>query len=237
LQSFYFEYIRNGSGGLMDDLIADFHIHSKYSHDSLMSPESIVKQAKKVGLTCIAITDHGTIAGGVEGKKVAGRYGVEVIVGAEIKTDCGDIIGLNLNQEIEVTAWQAVVREIRNQGGIVVLPHPYHDHDSVEEIARSVDFIECWNSRCTPEENKKAELLAEISEKKMIYGSDAHSVSEIGLVKVQVQLNPFTVRQVISSRYTPSWEIWMSQIISHIKKHQYRLLVQQGARFLWKKKS
>jgi predicted metal-dependent phosphoesterase TrpH len=220
----------------MDDLIADFHIHSKYSHDSLMSPESIVKRAKKVGLTCIAITDHGSIAGGVAGKKVAGRYGVEVIVGAEIKTDCGDIIGLNLHQEIEGTAWKAVIREIRTQGGIVVLPHPYHDHDSVEEIARSVDFIECWNSRCTPEENAHAESLTVNSGKKCIYGSDAHSVSEIGLVKVRFQQNPFSVGEVISSLNTPSWKIRTSQIISHVKKHEYRRLIQQGARFLWKKK-
>lgn len=220
----------------MDDLIADFHIHSKFSHDSLMSPESIVKWAKKVGFTCIAITDHGTIAGGLEGKKVAGRYGVEVIVGAEIKTDCGDIIGLNLHQEIEGTGWQEVIRAIRTQGGIVVLPHPYHDHTCVEEIAHCVDFIECWNSRCTPEENAKAESLAVSSGKKCIYGSDAHSVSEIGLVKVRFQQNPFTPGEVCSSLYTPSWKIRTSQIISHVKKHEYRRLMHQGARFLWKKK-
>ncbi len=220
----------------MDDLIADFHIHSKYSHDSLMSPESIVKQAKKVGLTCIAITDHGTIAGGVEGKKIAGKYGIEVIVGAEIKTDCGDIIGLNLNEEIKVTDWHEVIRGVRSQGGIVVLPHPYHDHTCVEEIAQCVDFIESWNSRCTPKENSNAELLAVSSGKKIIYGSDAHSVSEIGLVKVQVQLNPFTIKQVISSLYTRPWKIQTSQVISHVKKHEYRRLMHQGARFLWKKK-
>ncbi|MEI6457076.1 MAG: PHP domain-containing protein [bacterium] len=220
----------------MDDLIADFHIHSKYSHDSLMSPECIVKRAKKVGLTCIAITDHGTIAGGVEGKKVAGRYGVEVIVGAEIKTDCGDIIGLNLNQEIVGTTWQEVIRAIQSQGGIVVLPHPYHDHDSVKEITRAVDFIECWNSRCTPEENTNAESLAVSSGKKRIYGSDAHSVSEIGLVKIRFQQNPFTLGEVCSSLYTPSWKIRTSQIVSLVKKHEYQRLIHRGARFLWKKK-
>jgi predicted metal-dependent phosphoesterase TrpH len=219
----------------MDDLIADFHIHSKYSHDSLMSPESIVKRAKKVGLTCIAITDHGTIAGGVEGKRIAGKYGIEVIVGAEIKTDCWDIIGLNLNEEIEVTGWREVIEAIRSQGGRVVLPHPYHDHDSVEEIAHSVDFIECWNSRCTRDENSKAELLAGISGKKIMYGSDAHSLSEIGLVKVQLQWNPYSIKQVISCLYTRPWKIRTSQIISHVKKHEYRRLMQQGARFLWKK--
>jgi len=219
----------------MDDLIADFHIHSKNSHDSLLSPECIVKRAKKVGLTCIAITDHGTIRGGVEGKKIARKYGVEVIVGAEIKTDCGDIIGLNLNEEIEVTNWQEVIRAIRVQGGTVVLPHPYRDYYPVEEIAKCVDFIEIWNSRCNPDENTKAELLAGISEKKIIYGSDAHCLSEIGLVKVQLQLNPYTIKNVISSLYTHQWTIQTSQLISYVKKHEYRQLMQHGARFLWKK--
>jgi predicted metal-dependent phosphoesterase TrpH len=221
----------------MDDLVADFHTHSTYSHDSLMLPESIVQRAKNVGLTCIAITDHGTIAGGVEGKKVAGRYGVEVIVGAEIKTDCGDIIGLNLQQEIEGTRWQEVISAIRTQGGIVVLPHPYHDHTCIEEIALCVDFIECWNSRCTPEENKKAASLAIRSGKKSIYGSDAHSISEIGLVKVRLHLQPFSIGEVIYSRYTPSWKIRASQIISLVKKREYWQLIHTGARFLWKKKS
>ena len=220
----------------MDDLIADFHIHSKYSHDSLMSPESIVNRAKKVGLTCIAITDHGTIAGGVEGKRIGGKYGVEVVVGAEIKTNCGDIIGLNLNEEIKVTDWHEVIRLVRSQGGIVVLPHPYHDHTCVKEVAQCVDFIECWNSRCTTEENSNAELLAISSGKKIIYGSDAHSLSEIGLVKVRFHLNTFTIGGVISTLYTPSWKIRTSQIISHVKNHEYRRLMQQGGIFLWKKK-
>jgi len=219
----------------MDDLIADFHIHSKYSHDSLMSPESIVKRAKNVGLTCIAITDHGTIRGGVEGKKIARNYGVEVISGAEIKTDRGDIIGLYLNEEIKVTDLQEVIRAIRSQGGIVVLPHPYRDHYHLEEIAQCVDFIECWNSRCNPDENTNAELLAGSSEKKIMYGSDAHCLSEIGLVKVQLQLNPYTIEKVISCLYTHPLTIRTSQIISHVKKHEYRQLMHQGARFLWEK--
>jgi len=221
----------------MDDLIADFHIHSKYSHDSLMSPESIVKRAKKVGLTCIAVTDHGTIAGGIEAKRVAEKNGMKVVVGAEIKTDCGDIIGLNLHEEIESTLWQEVIRAIRSQGGIVVLPHPYHDHTCVEEIARCVDFIEIHNSRCTPNENSSAELLAAEVKKKIIYGSDAHSLEEIGLVKIEVNPQSFDVRNVICANKTSDWSLRKSQIISHMRKGEFRTLVKRGTGFLWKKRT
>jgi predicted metal-dependent phosphoesterase TrpH len=219
----------------MDDLIADFHIHSKYSHDSLMSPESIVKRAKMVGLTCIAITDHGTIAGGIEGKRVAGRYGVEVIAGAEIMTDCGDIIGLNLNQEIEVTAWQEVIRAIRSQGGIVVLPHPYRDHNQVEEIAKNVDFIECWNARSAPQQNTDADDLAKRLSKPVMYGSDAHMNSEIGSVKIRSDPDTYLCREIISARYTSISEIHRSQIISLVKQRKIGTLLHQGANYLGRK--
>ena len=76
-----------------------------------------------------------------------------MIVGAEIKTDCGDIIGLNLNDEIGVTGWREVIKGIRLRGGTVVLPHPYRDHSHIEEISQCVDFIEIWNARSSPQEN------------------------------------------------------------------------------------
>ncbi|MFA6226284.1 MAG: PHP domain-containing protein [Methanoregula sp.] len=218
----------------MDDLIADFHIHSKYSHDSLMSLERIVKRTKKVGLTCIAITDHGTIAGGVEGKRVAGRYGVKVIVGAEIKTECGDIIGLNLNQEIEGTDWQEVISAIRTQGGIVVLPHPYHDHTCVEEIAQCVDFIECWNARLAPQQNTAAGDLAKRLSKPVMYGSDAHVSSEIGMVKIRMDPYSFHCREILCTRNSSSDEIHCSQIISLVKQRKWRTLISQGTRYMSK---
>jgi predicted metal-dependent phosphoesterase TrpH len=219
----------------MDDLIADFHIHSKYSHDSLMSPESIVKQAKKAGLTCIAITDHGTIRGGVEGKKIARNTGVEVITGAEIKTDCGDIIGLYLNEEIGVTGWQDVIGAIRLQGGTVVLPHPYRDHVLVEEIAPCVDFIEIWNGRSSPPQNTAAQDLATRLSKAAMYGSDAHVGSEIGSVKSRIDPDSFLCREILSARYASASEICRSQVISLVKQRKWGTLISQGTRYVGRK--
>jgi len=219
----------------MDDLIADFHIHSKYSHDSMMSPESIVKRAKKAGLTCIAITDHGTIRGGFEGKKIARTYGIDVIVGTEIATDCGDIIGLNLNQEIGSTVWKDVIRAIQMQGGIVVLPHPYRDHSSIEEMAECVDFIEIWNGRSTLQQNTLAQDLANRLSKPVMYGSDAHVSSEIGTVKTRIDPESFQLRELLSERYASVSEIHRSQIISLVKQRKWGALISQGTRYISRK--
>ncbi len=77
----------------------DFHLHSSYSRDGTIRPADVMKIAKKRGLNGIAITDHGTIKGSVEAIKNKPE-GLDVICGAEIKTDRGDVIGLFLQEEI-----------------------------------------------------------------------------------------------------------------------------------------
>lgn len=75
----------------------DLHIHSKYSLDGLIEPEIIVKTAKNQGLSGIAVTDHHTIRGGLETKKISPED-LEVIVGSEIGTERGEVIGLFLSE-------------------------------------------------------------------------------------------------------------------------------------------
>ena len=77
----------------------DFHTHSKYSSDGYVDPKILVKVAAKVGLSGIAVTDHNTIKGGLEAKKYENNE-IEVIVGSEILTDKGEIIGIFLTDEI-----------------------------------------------------------------------------------------------------------------------------------------
>jgi len=115
---------------------ADLHIHSKYSGlmkymgltfpDSVEEPKNIIRSAKKRGLDIIAITDHNTIRGGLETKKLEKEYGVKVIVGSEIMTKEGELLGLYLNEEIPkgLTA-EETVEKIHEQGGLAVAPHPY----------------------------------------------------------------------------------------------------------------
>jgi predicted metal-dependent phosphoesterase TrpH len=164
------------------ELCFDFHIHSKFSYDSLLSPKRIVRIAEKRGLDGIAITDHDTIRGALEASKF--NNSIYVIIGSEIKTEIGDIIGLFLNEEITSKYFDEVVKEIKSQDGLVVLPHPYKKIKNVSnELLSKVDLIEVLNGRLSPELNYKAQILARNNDIPIIGGSDAHISTSIGSVK------------------------------------------------------
>lgn len=157
----------------------DLHIHSKYSYDSLMSPEKIIKISKKIGLDGIAVTDHNTIKGGIDAFK-HNKDDFTIIVGSEIKTEFGDLIGLFLNEEITTRKFYEVVDEIKSQGGVSILAHPYRQFNHPEEFVEKVDFVEGFNARSTKNLNNSSQKLAKKFMKPVTSGSDAHSPFEIG---------------------------------------------------------
>ncbi len=162
----------------------DLHVHTIYSRDGAIKPADAIRIARKRGLDGIAITDHGTIRGGLEAKKLK-PDGIEVICGAEIKTDRGDVIGLFLNEEITQTGHMEVIEAIRRQGGIVVIPHPF---DSVRSSAfwltdkdsKKIDALEAINARCVfRRSNAMACAYADQFHVCKVGGSDAHFGAEI----------------------------------------------------------
>jgi hypothetical protein len=155
----------------------DLHIHSKYSYDSFSNPHKILKIAKKKGFGAISITDHDTMD---VYKKNSFDSEVLLIPGMEIKTDMGDVIGLFLNEEIFSRSFHDVVSEIKDQDGIVVLPHPYRRKCDPKKLIKNVDLIEVINSRSRSVENKRALINFGADNKKTITGSDAHMYFEIG---------------------------------------------------------
>jgi predicted metal-dependent phosphoesterase TrpH len=163
----------------------DLHIHSNYSSDGVLNPEKIVKIALRRGLAGIAITDHNTIKGGLMAK----GYETEdftVIVGSEISTERGEIIGLFLEENVKSKAFQDVIAEIREQSGIIVIPHPFDGlrHSSLHPTDNDSQYIDCvegFNSRCLF--HKYNDYAAEFAKKHrltIIAGSDAHFTNEIG---------------------------------------------------------
>src|SRR5262245_37400819 len=106
----------------------DLHVHSCFSFDSLARPEQIIWEAKHKGLNGLAITDHQTIEGALATIKLNPDPDFLVIIGAEYYTQAGDIIGLFLREEITTRDPLELIDEIHRQGGIAVLPHPYHGH-------------------------------------------------------------------------------------------------------------
>ncbi len=149
-------------GDIMDDFHskADLHIHSKYSGimkymglkfpDSVEEPKNIMKHAQKKDLSVIAITDHNTIKGGLETKKLEKECGIDVIVGSEIMTKDGEIIGLFLNEEIpKFLSSEETIERIHEQGGLAIAPHPYSPicHAVGDKIFKlKLDGVEVFNA-------------------------------------------------------------------------------------------
>jgi len=198
----------------------DFHIHSRYSFDALMKPEKIIKIAKKRGLNGIAITDHNTIKGSMEAIKITKNEDFMVISGAEIATDCGDIIGLYIDDEIKSRKCLEVIDEIHAQGGIVILPHPYKGHTLNNFWLSQIDLIEVFNARCSYEQNAKAVKLAQKIGKPGIAGSDAHLSSEIGICKTIIESNNVRERLINSK---------ISMIVK--QSYPYRESISQSIKF------
>jgi len=160
----------------------DLHIHSKYSYDSLLRPDTIIRISKKKGLDGVAVTDHNTIKGGIEASKVNKDDDFVVIVGSEIKTEYGDVIGLFLTDEIRSRVFVDVVDEIRDQGGLTVLAHPFRKGIVFpRDLLGHVDLIEGFNARSPKNLNQKAIELARDCRIPVTAGSDAHLGFEIGM--------------------------------------------------------
>jgi len=180
---------------------ADLHIHTKYSFDCLLEPKTVCKVASMRGLSAIAITDHNTLKGSLSAMHEASCCGnLVVIPGIEVKTDRGDVIGLYVQDEIKSREFYEVINEIRCQGGLVVLPHPYYRHKGVfEKLARYVDVIEVLNGRSFVSKNAKALELARSLGKPMIACSDAHFAFEIGRVRTRFFSDPTDLEELRKS--------------------------------------
>ena len=171
---------------------ADLHIHSMHSPDSKSTPEQIIAQCQKAGIDCVAITDHNTIAGSLELKRIAP---FKVIVSSEIHTGEGEIIGYFLEKEIpKKLSAKETVRLIKEQGGLVCIPHPFDDlrgsaieRSALYEILPEVDIIEIFNARCLYSyHNNMARDLAAKHKLPASAGSDAHTPGEIGRTYVEM---------------------------------------------------
>ena len=109
------------------ELHADFHVHSEYSKDCATPVRSILERARELGIDIVAITDHNTVEGGLEGLRLADEYGLRVIAGEEIKSTEGEIVGLFLSSyhPRRALAFAETIAAIKAQGGIVYVPHPF----------------------------------------------------------------------------------------------------------------
>lgn len=172
----------------------DFHTHSVYSNDAFTSMSQLSWFFKRFPDVVLAITDHDEIRGALAAKEA---FGERIIVGEEIKTKQGEIIGLFLNNYIKPGIdVEETIDVVHRQGGLVMVPHPFKQHGKSDspllremlfKLHNQFDLIEIFNARNrTPGANESAIAYAEKYNKAQVVGSDAHAIYELGRTYVHI---------------------------------------------------
>ena len=193
-------------------------MHSHFSPDSEVSPEAMAKRCADVGLDYVAVTDHNSIEGSVAVKAIAP---FNVIIGEEVGSAAGEITGLFLKETIPagLTALQTVER-IKDQGGLVSIPHPFDrfrshviDKAALHEIIPYIDIVEGFNSRNNlARDDRKAQEFARTHGFITSGVTDAHTTMEIGRTYVEMPefdgspedfLRALAAGRIVGRRMTP----------------------------------
>jgi predicted metal-dependent phosphoesterase TrpH len=178
----------------------DLHMHTDHSPDCATPVEVLLATAREQGLGAIAVTDHNEISGALEARAQADRFGphppIKVIVGEEVKTaEQGEVIGLFIEERIPRGLTLAeTVAEIKRQGGVVYVPHPFDrmhavpDYEHLLGVLDEVDAIEIFNPRVAIGAfNEEAARFAAKYRIPAGAGSDAHVAQGLGSVRVRMR--------------------------------------------------
>ncbi len=170
----------------------DLHCHTRYSRDSLMTYDALLRRMDQRGMDMVAITDHNTITGALAfHDRAPGRF----LVGEEIKTTCGELIALFLREEVPpgLSPEQTIAR-VHAQGALVGASHPLDSWrgealgmERLASIRRRLDFLEIFNARITfAKDNRQAREAAARWGLPGSAGSDAHAPPEVGRAYVDM---------------------------------------------------
>lgn len=168
----------------------ELHCHTYHSSDSIMLPEQILALCDKRHIDRIAITDHNSITGALEAAALAPE---RVIIGEEILTTEGEILGYFLKEEVpEGLPPLEVIQLLKDQGAVISVSHPFDltrgchwSHDTLEGLLTHVHALEILNARTwTNKPNQQAADLAARAGLPGTAGSDAHAPIEVGRATV-----------------------------------------------------
>lgn len=173
----------------------DLHTHSTASHDGGITANQYAKILSTNVLDVIAVTDHNTIDFAVGLQKMLGD---RIIVGEEIMTTGGEIIGLYLTKKIRPGhSPLETIKQIKDQGGLVYVPHPFESvrkglHPSImEELVDYLDIVEVCNGRAFLQ-NRSAQTViwAKLNHIIGVASSDAHGIKGLGKTYTSVKKLP-----------------------------------------------
>lgn len=202
----------------------DLHSHTRYSPDSRLRFEEIAQACEQAGIDVLATTDHHTAEGALALRDwVAGQPDVDlhVIVGEEVMTDQGEIIGLYLQETIpSPCTLDEALDAVRDQGGLFLLEHPFdHLRHGLQDLSYQVepDIVEVFNARTRLDgANRKALALAEETGAAMCACSDAHTAGEFGAAYTEVPaFDPAEPKELLAAlregtRHETRSPIWVS---------------------------
>ena len=174
----------------------DLHMHTDHSHDCATPVEVLLAAAAEKGLGAIAVTDHNEVSGALEAERKAAAFGVKIIVAEEVKTASqGEVIGLFIREKIpRGLTLEETVAEIKRQGGLVYVPHPFDrmhavpDYEHLLGIIDDIDLIEVFNPRVAIGSfNEEAARFAEKYRIPAGVGSDSHVAQGLGTARVRMR--------------------------------------------------
>jgi predicted metal-dependent phosphoesterase TrpH len=177
-------------------IVADLHLHTSWSFDCTVDPSELVDHAEQQSLGAIAVTDHNVFGGALETVDAARGRELVVIPGEEVKTaDQGEVIGLFLEREIpRGLSFADTVAAIREQGGLVYVPHPFDRMHTIPEPKTlhrhlaDIDVFEVYNARLLFDaQNDEALRFARKYDLTMGAGSDAHVLQGVGTGAVRMR--------------------------------------------------
>jgi predicted metal-dependent phosphoesterase TrpH len=210
----------------------DCHVHTMWSGDSTTTPQELAASVAAAGVDVVCITDHGTIAGA---RRIAesGDFPCRVVVGQEQRTPEGEVIGLFLNERIPFGMRSAIeaARSIRDQGGLVYLPHPFDpmrhrlSDAALSQLAEEglVDVVEVLNAKTSLRQaGLKAESYAAGNRIAAGAGSDCHVPEAMGAAYVEAPsfpagdpaafLTALAAGRIVGHRSDPP-RAWRSRIV------------------------
>jgi len=216
---------------------ADFHIHTRFSRDSILTEETFIRKAIERGLTHVAVTNHNNVEGAIAVREKVAELGVgdqlTVILGEEVSTADGEVVGVFLTKTIpRGLSANETADEIHRQGGLVSIPHPFdpfrgsHIKEgplrNLAEVGK-IDMLEVFNCRVTfQRHNLEAAEFANRYGIPGIAASDSHSGFEVAMAfnalptfesadelkAILPQNNWHASRSTVFIHATTRWAVW-----------------------------
>lgn len=223
----------------------DMHVHTvRGAADSSLTPEQLIEEAKRIGLTGVNISEHDRVWDAHQIEEFRQRSGLFVSRGMEVSTDMGHMIAIGLSGYVPGIRKATELRRVLDEvGGFMIVAHPFrHFFDPIHfrrdgkppfnmtpeeaaermEVFRLVDEIEVANGGSTPRENQFALKVARLLGKKGIGASDCHSTNGVGyyvtVFEEALRDEEHMLEQLRAGRYYPAQGLPSGELREYVEE-------------------